>query len=99
VFMFAPTMHPAMRHVGPIRRELGLETVMNMVGPLANPALAGRQVIGGADASRAELMAGALAELGTTHSLVVHGAPGMDEISPLGVTTVIEIRGRALRRW
>lgn len=99
VFMFAPTMHPAMRHVGPIRRELGLETVMNMVGPLANPALAGRQVIGVADASRAELMAGALAELGTRHSLVVHGSPGMDEVSPLGTTTVIEIREGSVRRW
>ncbi|MEA3246244.1 MAG: anthranilate phosphoribosyltransferase, partial [Gemmatimonadota bacterium] len=99
VFMFAPTMHPAMRHVGPVRRELGLETVMNMVGPLANPALAGRQVIGVADSSRAELMAGALAELGTRHSLVVHGEPGMDEVSPLGPTTVIEVREGQVRRW
>lgn len=99
VFMFAPTMHPAMRHVGPVRRELGLETLMNMVGPLANPALAGRQVIGVADATRAELMAGALAELGTRHSLVVHGEPGMDEVSPLGTTTVIEVRERQVRRW
>ncbi|MCC7001801.1 MAG: anthranilate phosphoribosyltransferase [Gemmatimonadaceae bacterium] len=93
VFMFAPTMHPAMRHVGPVRREMAIQTVMNLVGPLANPAGAGRQVIGVADPARLKLIAGALAELGTAHSLVVHGAPGMDEISPLGITTVIEIRG------
>jgi anthranilate phosphoribosyltransferase len=99
VFMFAPTMHPAMRHVGPVRRELGIQTVMNLIGPLANPAGAGRQVIGVADPARLELIAGALAELGTVHSLVVHGAPGMDEVSPLGPTTVIELRGNAVSRW
>lgn len=99
VFMFAPTMHPAMRHVGPVRREMAIQTVMNLIGPLANPAGAGRQVIGVADPARLELIAGALAELGTVHSLVVHGAPGLDEISPLGPTTVIELRGRAMTRW
>jgi anthranilate phosphoribosyltransferase len=93
VFMFAPLMHPAMRHVGPVRRELTIPTVMNMIGPLANPARAGRQVIGVADMSRLELIAGALFELGTQHALVVHGEPGMDEISPLGVTHVRELRG------
>ena len=99
VFMFAPTMHPAMRHVGPVRRELGIETVMNMVGPLANPARAGRQVVGVSDRARAELMAGALAALGTVHSLVVYGEPGMDEISPMGQTVVIEVRGATVARW
>lgn len=99
VFMFAPTMHPAMRHVGPVRRELGIETVMNMIGPLANPARAGRQVVGVSDPTRAELMAGALSTLGTVHSLVVHGEPGMDEISPMGRTAVIEIRGNEAKRW
>ncbi len=99
VFMFAPTMHPAMRHVGPVRRELAIQTVMNLVGPLANPAGAGRQVMGVADPARLELIAGALAELGTTHSLVLHGEPGLDEISPLGPTTVVEIRGRETTRW
>lgn len=98
VFMFAPTMHPAMRHVGPVRREMGIQTVMNLIGPLANPALAGRQVIGVADPGRLELIAGALAELGTVHSLVVHGAPGLDEISPVGPTTVIELRGSQTSR-
>ncbi len=99
VFMFAPTMHPAMRHVGPARREMAIETLMNLVGPLANPAGAGRQVIGVASPARLELMAGALQGLGTTHSLVVHGEPGMDEVSPIGLTTVIELRGAALTRW
>ncbi len=99
VFMFAPTMHPAMRHVGPVRREMAIETLMNLVGPLANPAGAGRQVIGVAAVARLELIAGALQRLGTKHSLVVHGEPGMDEISPIGQTTVIEIRGNTLTRW
>lgn len=99
VFMFAPTMHPAMRHVGPARREMAVETVMNLVGPLANPAGAGRQVIGVASAARLDLVAGALQRLGTVHSLVVHGAPGMDEISPVGLTSVIELRDGGETRW
>lgn len=99
VFMYAPLMHPAMRHVGPVRRELALPTVMNIVGPLANPALAGRQVVGVSEPRRLPLMAGALASLGTVHALVVYGEPGMDEISPLGLTHVIEIRDGAEREW
>ena len=99
VFMFAPLMHPAMRHVGPVRRELAIPTVMNIVGPLANPAGAGRQVVGVADAARVQLIAGALKSLGTVHALVVHGEPGMDEISPLGTTHVFEIRGGAITEW
>ena len=99
VFMFAPLMHPAMRHVGPVRRELAIPTVMNIVGPLANPAGAGRQVVGVADARRVPLIAGALRTLGTVHALVVHGEPGMDEISPLGTTHVVEIRDGTTREW
>ena len=99
VFMFAPLMHPAMRHVGPIRRELAIPTVMNIVGPLANPASAGRQVIGVAEERRLPLIAGALAVLGTVHALVVHGAPGLDEISPLGPTRVLEVRAGDIREW
>ncbi|AHG90904.1 Anthranilate phosphoribosyltransferase [Gemmatirosa kalamazoonensis] len=96
VFMFAPAMHPAMRHVGPVRRELAIPTVMNMVGPLANPASAGRQVVGVAEVGRLPLMAGALASLGSVHAMVVYGEPGLDEISPLGPTRVLEVRrGRA----
>ena len=99
VFMFAPLMHPAMRHVGPVRRELAIPTVMNIVGPLANPASAGRQVVGVADATRVPLIAGALRQLGTVHAMVVHGEPGMDEVSPLGTTHVVEIRDGAIREW
>lgn len=99
VFMFAPTMHPAMRHVGPVRREIGVPTVMNIVGPLANPARAGRQVIGVADEHRLELIAKSLAALGTQHALIVHGEPGLDEISPIGGTSVIELRDGVERRW
>src|SRR6478672_4982294 len=92
VFMFAPLMHPAMRHVNPVRRELAIQTVMNIVGPLANPALAGRQVVGVADDRRMALIAGALRELGSLHAMVVHGE-GMDEVSPLAPSRVIEIKG------
>src|SRR6059058_755415 len=86
VFMFAPLMHPAMRHVGPVRRELGIPTVMNIVGPLANPARAGRQVVGVSDLERAPILAGALSSLGATHAMVVYGEPGLDEVSPIGPT-------------
>jgi anthranilate phosphoribosyltransferase len=99
VFMFAPLMHPAMRHVGPVRRELAIPTVMNIVGPLANPARAGRQVVGVADLERAPILAGALAALGAKHALVVHGEPGLDEVSPLGPTHVIEVIDGSTRRW
>jgi anthranilate phosphoribosyltransferase len=99
VFMFAPLMHPAMRHVGPVRRELGIPTVMNVVGPLANPARAGRQVVGVADIERAPVLAGALAALGSKHALVVHGEPGLDEVSPLGPTHVIEVIDGTTKRW
>lgn len=99
VFMFAPSMHPAMRHVGPVRRELAVPTVMNIVGPLANPASAGRQVLGVAETARMPLLAGALAALGTRHALIVHGEPGMDEFSPLGPTRVVEVRAGTTSEW
>jgi anthranilate phosphoribosyltransferase len=99
VFMFAPLMHPAMRHVGPVRRELAIPTVMNIVGPLANPARAGRQVVGVADLERTPVLAGALSALGSVHALVVHGEPGLDEVSPIGPTHVIEVRNGSTSRW
>lgn len=98
VFMFAPLMHPAIRHVGPVRRELMIPTVMNIVGPLANPAMAGRQVIGVAEDRRVSLLAEAIRSLGTRHTLVVHGT-GMDEISPLAPTHVVEIRDQRVSEW
>ncbi len=99
VFMFAPLMHPALRHVGPVRRELAIQTVMNIVGPLANPARAGRQVIGVAEPARLTLLAEAMAALDTRRAMIVHGAPGMDEISPVGMTDVIEIASGRLTSW
>ena len=99
VFMFAPLMHPALRHVGPVRRELAVPTVMNIVGPLANPARAGRQVVGVAERARLSLLADALSELGTVRAMVVHGEPGLDEISPLGPTHVIEVRDGNTASW
>ena len=97
VFLFAPSYHPAMRHVAPIRQELGVPTIMNLLGPLANPAGVVRQVIGVADPSRAPLVAHALARLGAVHALVLHGAVGMDEVSPSGVTSVWEVRNGAVQ--
>ena len=91
VFMFAPLLHPAMRHVGPVRKELGVSTVMNVLGPLTNPAGARRQVVGVANPQLVPLLVRALHELGHARGLVVHGAPGMDEISPAGPTRLAEL--------
>lgn len=99
VFMFAPLLHPAMRHVGPVRRGLGVTTVMNILGPLTNPAGAQRQVVGVADERLLDLIPGALQELGHIRALVVHGAPGMDEVSPIGPTRVAELNGGAVTRY
>jgi anthranilate phosphoribosyltransferase len=99
VFLFAPTYHPAMRHVAPVRKELGVATIMNLLGPLANPAGVRRQVIGVATDDRGPLVAGALARLGAVHALVVHAAVGMDEVSPSGETRVWEVRDGAVTRW
>src|SRR5213595_633878 len=99
VFLFAPNFHPAMKHVGAVRRELGTPTLMNLVGPLANPAGVRRQVVGVADPDRAAIVAAALARLGAEHALVVHGRVGMDEIATTGVTDVWEVQGGAVRTW
>lgn len=98
-FLFAPAFHPAMRHLAPVRRALGVPTIMNLVGPLANPAGVRRQVVGVADARRAPAIAAALARLGADHALVVHAEVGMDEIAPHGVTHVWEIAGDRVVEW
>jgi anthranilate phosphoribosyltransferase len=98
-FLFAPTYHPAMRHVGPVRKELGVATIMNLLGPLANPAGVMRQVVGVADAARAKLVAETLAVLGTKHALVLHAAVGMDEISPSGATLVWDVSEGRVTTW
>ena len=99
VFLFAPTYHPAMRHAGPVRSELGVPTIMNLLGPLANPAGVGRQVIGVSTLERAPLVAEALARLGAVHALVLHAAVGMDEVSPSGSTRVWEVRDGRVTTW
>jgi anthranilate phosphoribosyltransferase len=97
-FLFAPHMHPAMKHAQHVRRELGVRTVFNLLGPLANPARAQAQVIGAPSLGAAKLMAEALLELGTRHAFVVHGHDGLDEISIGGATEVYEIVGGRIRR-
>ncbi|MYJ17176.1 MAG: anthranilate phosphoribosyltransferase [Gemmatimonadetes bacterium] len=92
VFMFAPLLHPAMRHVVPVRRDLGITTIMNLLGPLTNPARARRQVVGVADPAFIDLVVRALMELGHDRALVVYGEPGLDELSPCGPTRVAELR-------
>ena len=99
VFLFAPSFHPAMRHVGPVRKELGVPTIMNLLGPLVNPAGVTRQVIGVADEGRAPLVAAALARLDATHALVLHAEVGMDEVSPCGLTRVWEVREGTVTEW
>jgi anthranilate phosphoribosyltransferase len=98
-FLFAPAYHPAMRHVGPVRKELGVATIMNLLGPLVNPAGVTRQVVGVSDEARAELVAQTLMSLGTRHALVVYAAVGMDEISPAGGTAVWEIKDGRAQSW
>src|ERR1700752_2539343 len=99
VFLFAPSFHPAMKHVGPVRRELGTPTLMNLVGPLADPAGVKRQGIGAAESDRAPIVADALVRLGADHALVVNGRIGMDDISPQGITDVWEVKDGAVRKW
>ena len=99
VFMFAPLLHPAMRHVGPVRKELGIPTIMNLLGPLTNPAGVRRQVVGVADPELVPLIVRALQALEHERALVVYGSPGMDEVSPLGVTRVAELRGGEIEEY
>src|SRR5881397_996347 len=97
-FMFAPRYHPAMRHAGPVRREIGIRTVFNVLGPLANPAGVRRLLLGVPSVALGATIAAALVELGGERALVVHGTDGLDEISPSGPTRTWEVRDGAVRR-
>jgi anthranilate phosphoribosyltransferase len=96
-FLFAPAMHPAMKHVMPARRQLGIRTIFNMLGPLTNPAGATGHVLGVYAPELTEIFAEALRHLGCRRALVVHGQPGLDEISPCGSTRISELRDGVVR--
>jgi anthranilate phosphoribosyltransferase len=98
-FLYAPLLHTAMRHVMAARREMGIRTVFNMLGPLTNPASANAQVIGVYAMSLTEPLARVLAELGTFRAFVVHGADGLDEISTTGESRVSEVREGVVRSF
>lgn len=97
-FLFAPRLHEAMRHAAGPRRELGVRTIFNLLGPLTNPAGARHQLLGVFDAAYVEPLAEVLRRLGSVHALVVHGEDGLDEISLVAPTLVAEVRGGEVRR-
>lgn len=96
-FMFAPRFHPAMRHAGPVRREIGIRTIFNVLGPLANPASVRRQLLGVPSVALGAQLIEVLRELGAEHALVVHGGDGLDEISPSGPTRTWELHNGTIR--
>lgn len=98
-FMFAPNYHSAMKHAAPVRRELGIRTLFNVLGPLTNPAGARNQVLGVFDRSLVGKLAQVLQTLGSRHVMVVHGADGMDEISISGPSFVAELKDGAIREY
>jgi anthranilate phosphoribosyltransferase len=98
-FMFAPAHHPATRYVIPVRRQLQVRTVFNFLGPLTNPAGASRQLLGVYDPAHLPKLAGALAQLGTRHALLVCGTDGVDELSISAATSVVEVRAGELREY
>ena len=98
-FFFAPVWHPSMKHAGPTRRELGVRTAFNLLGPLTNPAGATRQLIGVSRPEHTELVARSLGALGADRAWVVHGAGGLDELSTIGHTKVSELRGGAVNTF
>ena len=91
-FMFAPGFHPAMKYAAAPRREIGIRTVFNILGPLTNPAGADAQVLGVAEETMLEIMATALQKLGCRHALVVHGEDGLDEMTTTGRTRICELK-------
>ncbi|MGE0464304.1 MAG: anthranilate phosphoribosyltransferase [Vicinamibacterales bacterium] len=98
-FLFAPTFHPAMRHAAQARRDLGVRTAFNLLGPLTNPARPTRQIVGVPRPELTELLARTLLALGAERAWVVHGADGLDELSTTGHTKVSEVRGGAVHTF
>lgn len=98
-FMHAQVYHTAMKHVAPIRRELGVRTIFNILGPLANPAGATYQLLGVYDENLVEPLARVLANLGVKRAMVVHGHDGLDEISLTGASTICEVSGKQLNSY
>jgi anthranilate phosphoribosyltransferase len=98
-FMFAQAFHPSFRHAAAPRREIGIRTVFNILGPLTNPARARHQVVGVGDPSIVAKMAGALLALGSRHAVVIHGDDGIDELSISGPTTVAEVVGGKVKKY
>jgi anthranilate phosphoribosyltransferase len=98
-FLFAPVFHPSMKHAGPTRKELGIRTAFNLLGPLTNPAGASRQLVGVPRPELTELVARSLAHLGAERAWVVHGADGLDEISTTGYSKVSECRGGSVNTF
>jgi anthranilate phosphoribosyltransferase len=98
-FMFAPRHHAAMKHVVPVRKELGVRTIFNFLGPLTNPAGADRQLLGVSDRRYQETIAEALAGLGCERAFVVNGDDGLDEITISGRTRVIEVADGGTEEW
>jgi anthranilate phosphoribosyltransferase len=97
-FLFAPALHPAMKYAQPVRVDLKIRTVFNLLGPLTNPAGASAQLVGAPSVQSAELMAQALAVLGLTRGFVVHGSDGLDEITTTGSTTAFEVLNGGVTR-
>ncbi len=97
-FLFAPHYHPAMKSLGPVRAALGVRTVFNLLGPLTNPAEPRFQVVGAFDLPTAELMAQALSGMNIERALVIHGAAGWDEPTPVGPFELFDVRGGSVRR-
>jgi len=98
-FLFAPQCHPAMKYAGPVRREMGVRSVFNLLGPLTNPAGADYQILGVFGEDKLDLVAGALAQLGIKRALIVHGRDGLDEITTTAITDAVWVEGGNIHRF
>lgn len=98
-FLYAPTYHSSMKHAGPVRKELAVRTIFNILGPLANPAGANMQLLGVYDENLVEPLANVLANLGVKRAMVVHGHDGLDEITLCDTTTICEVNGKKLNSF